>query len=106
MFCPSKSGFIIYNIIMAHVRYTNTQLIFRDFQYAKFKFVTENANANKSQNRPHLLQTVLMETNAFWTTIVEKVVNVKRLVGKHMGNYLRFAIRVSWEDEFLLSGYH
>ena len=64
---------------------------FRDFQYSMFKFVTENANAAQSRNRPYLLQTVLMEINAFWTTIVEKVVNVKRLVGKHMGNYLSFS---------------
>ena len=93
---------------MAHVRYTNTQLIFIDFQYAKFTFVTEHADANHShRHRPHLLQTVLMETNAFWTTIVEKVVNVKghMSIGKHMGNFLSFAIRVFWGDEFLLSGY-
>ena len=101
----------MYNIIMAHVHYSNTHLIFREVQYTNLKFVTENANANQFRNRPYLLQTVLMETNAFWTTIVEKVVNVKRLVApldhaKHyMGNYLSFAIRVSWEDEFLLSGY-
>ena len=63
---------------------------FRDFQYSMFKFVTENADAKCSyQHRPHLLQTVLMETNAFWTNIAEKVVNVKSLVGKHMGNCLR-----------------
>ena len=88
MFCPSKSGFMIYNIIMAHIQYSNFQLIFRDFQYTNFKLVTENANANQFRNRPYLLQTVLMEINAFWTTIVEKVVNVIRLVGKHTGNHV------------------
>ena len=63
---------------------------FRDFQYSMFNFVTENADAKCSyRHRPHLLQTVLMETNAFWTNIAEKVVNVKSLVGKHMGNCLR-----------------
>ena len=107
MFCPSKNAFIIYNIVMApeyksvilgmaHIPYTNTLLIFREVQYTKLKFITENAYAAQRLdwqplNRPHLLQTVLMETNAFWTTIVEKVVNVKRLVGKHMGNYLSFS---------------
>ena len=78
---------------------------FRDFQYSMFKFVTENADAKCSyQHRPHLLQTVLMETNAFWTAIVEKVVNVKRLVGKHMGNYLSFAIRVFGKTNFYFQG--
>ena len=105
MFCCSKSGFIIYNIIMAHVQYSSTHLIFRDFQYTKFKFVTENANAAQSRNRPYLFQTVLIETNVFWTSIVEKVVNVIRLVGKHTGNYLSYANRVFLADEFLLSGY-
>ena len=105
MFCPSKSGFMIYNIIMAHIQYSNTQLIFRDFQYTNFKLVTENANANQSRNRPHLLQTVLMETNVFWTSIVEKVVNVIRLVGKHMGNHLSYVNRVFLADEFLLTEY-
>ena len=79
---------------MSHVRYTNTQLIFREVQYTNFKFVPENANANQFQNHPYLLQTVLMETNVFWTSIVEKVVNVIRLVGKHMGDYLSYANRV------------
>ena len=101
MFCPSKSGLIMYNIIMAHVRCTNTQLIFREAQYSKLKFVTENANATQSWNRP---QIVLMETNAFWTNIVEKVVNVKGLVLKDLGNYLSFAIRVFWEENFYFQG--
>ena len=95
-------------VVIALVLYTNTQLIFRYVHYAKFKFVTDNADAKCSyRHRPHLLQTVLMETNAFWTTIVEKVVNVKghMSIGKHMGNFLSFAIRVFWGDEFLLSGY-
>ena len=105
MFFPSKSGFIIYNIIMSHVRYTNTQLILGEVQYTNFKFVTENANAAQSRNRPYLFQTVLMETNVFWTSIVEKVVNVIRLVGKHTGNCLSYANRVFLADEFLLSGY-
>ena len=105
MFCPSKSGFIMYNIIMAHVHYSNTHLIFREVQYTNLKFVTENANANQFRNRLYLLQTVLMETNVFWTSIVEKVVNVIRLVGKHMGNHLSYVNRVFLADEFLLTEY-
>ena len=45
-----------------------------------------------------------METNAFWTNIVEKVVNVKGLVLKDLGNYLSFAIRVFWEENFYFQG--
>ena len=45
-----------------------------------------------------------METNAFWTNIVEKVVNVKGLVLKELGNYLSFAIRVFWEENFYFQG--
>ena len=51
----------------------NTQLIFRDFQYVNFKFVTENANANQSRNRNR----VGREDIALWMKIVEKVVNVE-----------------------------
>ena len=60
---------------MVHVHYRNTQVIFRDFQYTNFKFVTEDANANPSQNRNR----VGREDIALWTKIVEKVVNVAQL---------------------------
>ena len=93
-------------VVMTRVLYMNTQLIFRHVKYAKCKFVTENADAKCSyRHRPHLLQTVLMETNVFWTSIVEKVVNVIRLVGKHMGNHLSYVNRVFLADEFLLTEY-
>ena len=54
-------------VVIALVLYTNTQLIFRYVQYAKFKFVTENANADPV-GREHI---------ALWTQIAEKVVNVE-----------------------------
>ena len=76
MFCPSKSGVIMYNIIMAHVHYSNTHLIFREVQYTNLKFVTENANANQSRNR----NPAGREDIALWTKIVEKVVNVEEMI--------------------------
>ena len=66
----------IYCIIMAHVQYSNTHLIFREVQYTNFKFVTENANANQSRTP----NSAGREDIALWTKIAEKVVNVEKTI--------------------------
>jgi len=75
--CVGRKDFALWTKIAEKVVYVHLNILLLG--------ILEHADANHSyRHRPHLLQTVLMETNAFWTTIVEKVVNVKRLVGKHM----------------------
>ena len=63
-------------VIMVHIHCMNTQVIFRVFQCTNFKFVTEDAYANQSQNRNR----VGREDIALWTKIVEKVVNVEEMI--------------------------
>ena len=84
---------------MVHVHYRNTQVIFRDFQYTNFKFVTEDANANPSQNRNR----VGREDIALWTKIVEKVVNVEEMIHGLLLRSLGKLSKLFVFDKFLCS---